>query len=278
MKTKKIFVNPIFRNDFVSFLSLQDKAKEFIYKNHRFAATQQLIDWDLEAKVTETVRKNNPYKKRWQYTKPCLNESDHQKIVTTTGRYSGNCTYTKYDYQPFYHSKIQVYRSGKVVKISQGSEKTGDKYEKLVFAPKGLKFLLDNLGIKVVSKDGIDYHPSVAQWKSNCFAKLIRAKLTEKRKKIREQAKIAKENKRFNEIRQREIGSCRVSLNDSRKAGNCVEGSLSFAEKTLKISRSEVLNGGYLFHVAAEKLLKTGNTMAIRACEAAWNRETMVCI
>lgn len=72
-----------------------------------------------------------------------------------------------------------------------------------------------------------------------------------------------------------------VTLLDSRSAGNCVEGSLAFAERKLGIPRAEILSAGYLFSVPADRLLRVanGNTaQAEAAARDAWMRETTVCI
>lgn len=80
---------------------------------------------------------------------------------------------------------------------------------------------------------------------------------------------------------ERDLAATRVTLEDSRQAGNCVEGSLAFAEDKLHISREEIIAGSYLFSVPAKTVLAhaTGDTKkAHAACKRAWLRETAVAI
>ena len=79
------------------------------------------------------------------------------------------------------------------------------------------------------------------------------------------------------------LGNTRVNLNDSRKAGNCIEGTLRFCEKYLKLDRKTILDAGYLISVPAIKILKIAkNTIneerAMNACRIAWMRETTISI
>jgi hypothetical protein len=83
------------------------------------------------------------------------------------------------------------------------------------------------------------------------------------------------------EVYQRGIATTRVTLLDSRLAGNCVEGSLAFAERKLGLSREDVIAAGYLLAVPASRLLAVANgdrTAVDRAIRMAWMRETTVSI
>lgn len=89
------------------------------------------------------------------------------------------------------------------------------------------------------------------------------------------------ESRRINDLFRKDIASTRVTLEDSRKAGNCIEGSLVFAQRKLGISRQEILAGGHLFAIPASKILAAANgqkEQAEGAVKAAWIRETMICI
>lgn len=73
----------------------------------------------------------------------------------------------------------------------------------------------------------------------------------------------------------------RVTLEDSRRAGNCVEGSLAFAERKLGMSREEIVVAGHLFSVPANRLIAVANGDLPRieaAIKIAWLRETTVSI
>ena len=72
-----------------------------------------------------------------------------------------------------------------------------------------------------------------------------------------------------------------VTLEDSRKAGNCIEGTLQFAERKLKIDRKTILDSSYLFMIPAYKLLKVAGADIDRVrntIRIAWMRETLVSI
>jgi hypothetical protein len=94
-------------------------------------------------------------------------------------------------------------------------------------------------------------------------------------------ARLARQQASEEALFRRSLHNTRVTLMDSRKAGNCIEGSLQFAEKKLGISRQEILDAGYLFSVAADRLLKVANGDRPRveaAIRVAYARETMVSI
>ncbi|MDE2020512.1 MAG: hypothetical protein KGJ13_09275 [Patescibacteria group bacterium] len=71
-----------------------------------------------------------------------------------------------------------------------------------------------------------------------------------------------------------------MTLEDSRRAGNCVEGTLAWCERTLGLTRQEILDGGYLFSLPAAQILAAngGQPGVERAVKAAWVRETTVSI
>lgn len=78
-----------------------------------------------------------------------------------------------------------------------------------------------------------------------------------------------------------DIATTRVALDDSRRAGNCIEGSLQFAETKLGLSRADCLAAGYLLRVPAKRILAVANGQtdrAMGAITAAWLRETTVSI
>ena len=87
-----------------------------------------------------------------------------------------------------------------------------------------------------------------------------------------------KDAKKLDKIFNRDLKTTRVTLCDSQRAGNCVEGSIIFAEKFLKISREMIVNGKHLLTVAAHRLIATGDERAARAARVAWQRETLVSI
>lgn len=233
-------------------------------------------DMGLWSKATDAARKAHPSRRNWLSAIPAKVQPELEPfgvICHNMGRYSSGCRYTKYEYTPTYQSSVRVWRSGQTAEVWQMN-----KMARRILAPAGLRFAVDNLGAHVVASDGTDYHPTADEWQSPKFAAVVRAGLTAKRKAVRQAAIAARESARVAKVRDRQMASCRVTLADSRRAGNCVEGSLAFAERRLGMSRAEIMAGGHLVHVSGAKLLATGDARARRAVEVAWQRETMVAI
>jgi hypothetical protein len=208
----------------------------------------------------------------------------HQKRwekIAYKGQYKGYTGQMLYwDYQ----SCVGISRSGRSAVVIVECI-----FRRRIVAPTGMQFASDSNGFFLRRlSDGMDYHLSPLDWMSKDFATRVRKAMAENfkkrsaQKKAEKQAKIdAAEAARIKAIRDREIGSVRVSLDDSGRAGNCVEGSLAFAERKLHLSREDVIAGGYLLTFSAAKLLAVanGDTAAVqRAVNAAWMRETAVTI
>lgn len=235
-----------------------------------------LVVESLAEQAEEAARNAHPNRRNWRSAKPAKARQDVAPfgvIAHDMGRYSCKCTYTKYEYTPTYQSSIRVWRSGKTADVWRMN-----KMARRVQVPAGLRFAIDDLGALVIAADGTDYHPTASEWMSTKFASVIRAALAAKRAAVRQAALAARESARVAKIRDRQMASCRVTLADSRRAGNCVEGSLAFAERRLRLNRAEILAGGHLIHVSGAALLATGDARARRAVEVAWQRETTVCI
>jgi hypothetical protein len=164
-----------------------------------------------------------------------------------------------------------------------------DGTDKTQYAPKGMVFSSDDNGVFLKRlSDGMDYHITDEDWKSKRFATRIRKGMAENFK-VRRLQKVAekqaanslKEKESIDKIFKRDLSTTRVTLLDSRKAGNCIEGSLAFAERKLNIKRDEILEAGYLFSVSAKRLLAVANgdmARVLAACKVAWQRETLISI
>lgn len=156
-------------------------------------------------------------------------------------------------------------------------------------APSGMAFQRDTNGVKVVRlSDGMDYHPTNADIRAKDFATRVRKAMAENFKRRQEQKRAEKnaaknkaEAARQETLFRRDLSTTRVTLLDSRLAGNCIEGALVFAERKLKIDRKDILGGGHLFSVSAATLLSVANgdtERATAAAKMAWRRETMLSI
>lgn len=198
-------------------------------------------------------------------------------ITNNLGKYSRSCSYIKWSYSPMYMSFVEISDCGKKLDYSYGFK--NEETFKTVLAPKGTIFQSDLFGLVVKRlSDGMDYHPSAEDLKSKRFISIVREKMADNYNARLLQKREVKKNKLLDKLFLKDLNNTMVTLNDSRKAGNCVEGSLSFAEKYLKIPRQDILNGGHLFKVRASKLVKTGDNRAINAARIAWQRETTICI
>jgi hypothetical protein len=163
-------------------------------------------------------------------------------------------------------------------------------------SPAGMIFCVDSNGVFMLRlSDGMDYHPEAADWLDECFARRVITGMA-KNKKARRLAGVrernlklasersAKEAMQMQKKRAKEMQkmlSCRVTLDDSRRAGNCIEGSLAFAERKLRMTREEVLSGRWLVSVSAKRLLAVANGDRARveaAIRVAYARETEVSI
>lgn len=157
-------------------------------------------------------------------------------------------------------------------------------------APAGMRFAVDGNGLHLKRQsDWMDYHPTFTEWYSLVgFAGKVRKGMAEnfkRRQALKKTERLNAANKkqaeRIAKIMARDLMSTRVTLEDSRRAGNCVEGSLAFAERKLGISRAEILAASHLLGISAQRLLTVANgdrPKVEAAIKIAWLRETAVSI
>lgn len=154
--------------------------------------------------------------------------------------------------------------------------------KKISTPPKGCYFTFSRgNGLCVVRKsDGLDYHPTRNDFLAINFKTNLRKKMAAKFLECAKARKSEKELKAFNYIFQKELHSTQVNLLDSRRAGNCIEGSLKFAEAKLRIPREEILTCPWLVQVPAQKLLRISDNQneILRSIKQAFLRETVVSI
>lgn len=230
----------------------------------------------LDSKIA--ARNSNGRIQNWTSAKPSIHQFAKGYYLTNDeGRYSRSCKYTKYSYSPLYTSYVAVSNCGSGLIYRRGFK--GEIKSRVIHAPSGMKFKKDSYGLVLKRlSDGMDYHPTAKDLQSKKFAATVRAEMAKNYKARLAQKKAEKHSKFLEKLFQRDLPTTMVTLHDSRKAGNCIEGSLQFAERRLGISRQEIINGGYLFKIPAYKLVKTSEQRALAAAKVAWNRETMVCI
>lgn len=150
--------------------------------------------------------------------------------------------------------------------------------------PSGFSFALERisgttrfLAVLLRKSDGMDYHPTDGEIITGNFASMIRNLESNHEARMAEREGEDRRRREY-EFFISDAKTTRVTLFDSRRAGNCIEGALAFAESRLGIGRSEILNGGHLFSVSAERLLATNNERARAAAFVAWKRETTISI
>lgn len=135
--------------------------------------------------------------------------------------------------------------------------------------PEGWSWDRDQVGLFCRDADGVDFHPS---WNSDPSMEYILE--CHAQNKNRRMAEIADKEFRDRALREGEY----VTLQDSRLAGNCVEGSLIFAERNLGIPREEVISGEWFCQIPAKTVLRFGDRRAEAAVVQAYRRETEVSI
>lgn len=233
---------------------------------------------DLAAAARAASEAGNRRINNWQIAQPVARRASLGEYRDQDeGRYSSRCQWKKIWHTPLYASWVVIAFGGVGICYRWGA--TGCR---TIPAPAGMKFSHDSLGLRLVrSSDGMEYHPTADDLRSRNFAGRIRgimaANFVARRDAKRAAARVAQEAA----IMARELGSVRVTLDDSRKSGNCVEGTLRFAELRLGITREEIVAGGHLFSVSAARLGKFSTAEPERvkaAINRAWMRETAVCI
>jgi hypothetical protein len=253
----------------------RQKTKKTRKKNKMSATIEKIsikLGYQTEKTANEIARENNGRMKNWISAAASTNNFRGVRIQThNLGRYSSRCAYTHYEYSPIITSWGKILAGGKT--FAGRVQHRGFK----LIAPKGYIFASDPLGVKIQSLDGKkDYHFSTDEIFNGGISGMMKILRINVARQM-EQKKSAARAKRDAEIYAREIGSVRVTLSDSRRAGNCIEGSLQYAESRLHIPRSQILDADYLFSVPASKLLAVnGHEGVERAVRSAWMRETMV--
>lgn len=242
--------------------------------------TTTITDSSLAGLARDAARRANGRIKNW--STPCPTRvtvplGDYDAI--NLGQYSRSCKYTRYEYKPCYTSYGVIAANGAALLYRRGF--AGAIKSRIIHAPAGMRWDSNNGLCLSRESDGMDYHPTPDDLQSRDFATRCRAAMaanyTARLNAKREAKRAARWEKQF----QRDLATTRVTLHDSRKAGNCIEGSLRFAERKLGIDRASILAAGHLFTVPAKRILAVANdetSSAMAAVWAAWNRETTVSI
>ena len=242
--------------------------------------TTAIMDFDLASRASSAARHANGRISNWEYPRPSIFPraiGEYDSI--DNGRYSSRCKYTHWTYSPRYTSFGIITLGGRVMLYRRGF--TGSLKSRILPAPSGMLWTIDNGLCLVRQSDKMDYHPTCEDLQSPRFASVVREAMARNYAARLAAKQEAKRQARFEARFQRDLATTRVTLHDSRRAGNCIEGSLQFAERKLGLDRGSILAAGHLFTVPAKTLLRIANgktEQAMRAVRAAWSRETTVCI
>jgi hypothetical protein len=180
-------------------------------------------------------------------------------------------TVTRADHRASLTSYSVVSKNGRQVKHFKTCGLTGKVETSTERVPVGYKLDQDKLGLRIVRvSDGRDYHPDYYQ-----RLKPITTWVTSMESLDQLRDKQALEQA-LETLAIREARNTRVTLQDSRRAGNCAAGSLTFA-KRLGYDEGNV-HGINVPGVRGDVLLRTGDERAKAAVIAAYARETIVII
>lgn len=237
------------------------------------------LDYQTQRLAADICKEQNGRIQNWRDAKPSTEIRNRgEYFIKNCGRYSSSCRYTRYEYTPVWTSFGEIGEDG-ILRGQIGSQ----IFE--VKPRKGFVFAVDSNGICLQRKNKTDsnYHFNCREiLGENPICNLLE-KLRGLENQRKNQKKLDIQKAYHQKIFQREIQSTYVTLEDSRKSGNCIEGSLNFAEKNLGISRDTILNGLHLFSVQAKRLIGIADKSPekhriMNAVNVAWSRETMVSI
>lgn len=140
--------------------------------------------------------------------------------------------------------------------------------------PKGMKLINNKKEIVLVREsDGMDLHIVSCDILRKDFCTWVRKTMADNYKKRQETKRVERQQKRFLDIFNKEIHSTYVLMEDSRRAGNCVAGTVSFA-KSHGIDKIH----DWFSSLPAKICLRSGNERAIAAAKQAFMRETTISI
>ena len=211
--------------------------------------------------------------RRLRYS-PTVHRSRREDI--SEGRYSSRCKYTKYRHDVYIRSFVRVSpRGGALVYLADSDD---GPIRKPLRAPRGYRWKIDQNGLALQSKSvkSADYHPDAGDLLAGVSH--VRTRLHDLRKE-RYASRVAEARaKRLTSeinaaypfpalhINGGELAA-RVTMQDSRIAGNCMVGTANFAR------RLGVDPDYYYASLPGNVLLRTGNDRAMAAARVASLRE-----
>jgi hypothetical protein len=215
-----------------------------------------------------------PRKKNWRYPQPTACEAMKGLIREDAFQYKGGRFkgYKGSYFVPLYTSYLHVLNKFQAEYIC-GFE--GEITRRKLKAPKGTEWDIDG-SLVVSSNFNLEYHPTLEDLLSKNFAERVRDGMKDAKSKRVKDLGLQQEQLKTEQTYINQVSSTLVNLCDSRRSGNCIEGTLRYAERKLKIDRRDILAAPWLINVPASKLDSTQECQ--RAIRQAWLRETTVAI
>ena len=178
---------------------------------------------------------------------------EYSTRVTTYDRTGHGCYYTTIGGKPIYHPS--AYRWPKIYNASTVEIRINPYWAaKHLAAPRGYFWAVDADGLRLVqTASGQDYHPT--QSEILLGAKAISVLL---RKAVAARKKIAKINKKIGKLADRVW----VSVEDSKKAGNCEAGTVIWASRH-GLAECGAVRGDYLLSIEDSALTRGAVRIAV---------------
>jgi hypothetical protein len=216
--------------------------------------------------VHNLERELKPNAKNWLNPFPSM-EGPFRVQTYNRGRYSGRCSFTKYEYRSIMPSFIDFQGDKATVLVNKSF------FE--VVLPKGFVFDMDREGIHIrrIKRPSSNYHFNSDEIQDG--AKELVKKLVALEKSRAKLNKETQAKKRLQTLLLKNLGNTWVMMEDSRRAGNCVQGTFAFCDNS-KLSRSAVCAKS-LFKLK-EKVSPDVQKRIERAVMCAFERETTVSI
>jgi len=201
--------------------------------------------------IARAERIKNRSRKNWRDPAPSLRVlGESWTNLINCGQYSSRCTYTKWEYLP-------IVTCFAIERGNLGLEFHWLDTVTFLAPPAGYRWQKDRNGIALISTDGKkDYHPDSDDLR-HYTKSAIRTKAVENYR--RRQAVMVEQKRQLSEIKKAEREGAVICVADSKRAGNCVAGTLRFAERHGLDPRK---------HYSPSQLLKIANGDAHRVALA----------
>lgn len=236
----------------------QDAAK-IANDKYRAARVAVPLGSATAAEISQGPKKQHPNHKNWDTPEALTTRTAPGCHDINHGRYSSRCTYTHWTYQPVVGSWAIIIWDGRL-EYNYGAD-----HRAYLSAPRGYHWDIDKNGVRLVAnRDArIDYHPDSDDLRNYSPTRLVskmlglysqrKAALKQAAEEMRLERLSADERTRL--IAKAEREGAMVCLVDSLRAGNCLTGTISFAERHQLDPRK---------HYRPSQLLKIANGSADR--------------